>query len=115
MKFTATVVALAAASGANAFIFPTSQSQSSTGLFASYLQQLSSFKARPTGGIKGYLDSIPAPVKRVAGAGFTSYLDTVAKGCDTVQPIEQCAEAMTNYMSAISDRKSTRLNSSHRT
>ncbi len=103
MKFTATAIAFIAASGANAFV-PTSQSRSSsTALSVSYLEQLAGSNASPAASVKSYLDSIPAPVTRVAGAGFTSYLDTVAQGCDAVQPIEQCAEAITDYMSAISN------------
>eukprot|EP00986_Skeletonema_menzelii_P019538 scaffold28378_cov137-Skeletonema_menzelii.AAC.1 len=101
MKFTSSVIALVAASGADAFV-PTTQTQSITALSASYLEQLGGAKATPAAGVKSYLDSIPAPVTRVAGAGFTSYLDTVAKGCDAVQPVEECAEAITNYMSAVS-------------
>jgi len=102
MKFASPVIALVAASGANAFV-PTAQTKFNTALSASYLDQLGSVKASPAAGVKSYLDSIPAPVTRVAGAGFTSYLDTVAKGCNAVQPIEQCAEAITNYMSAVSN------------
>eukprot|EP00984_Skeletonema_dohrnii_P029288 scaffold19766_cov50-Skeletonema_dohrnii-CCMP3373.AAC.1 len=102
MKFTSSVIALVAASGANAFVLPTTQTQSTTALSASYLEQLGGAQKSPAAGVKSYLDSIPAPVTRVAGSGFTSYLDTVAKGCDAVQPVEECAEAITNYMSAVS-------------
>jgi len=102
MKFTSSVIALVAASGANAFV-PTAQTNSNTALSASYLDQLGSVKASPSSGVKSYLDSIPAPITRVAGAGFTSYRDAVAKGCSAVQPIEECAEAITDYMSAVSN------------
>mmetsp|Transcript_7943 Transcript_7943/g.13503 ORF Transcript_7943/g.13503 Transcript_7943/m.13503 type:complete len:470 (-) Transcript_7943:198-1607(-) len=106
MKFTSSAVALvAASSGVNAFVPSTTtkiQSSTTTALSASYLEQLGAAQSTPAAGVKSYLDSIPAPVTRVAGAGFTSYLDSVAKGCDAVQPVEECAEAISNYMSAVS-------------
>lgn len=103
MKFATPAIALALASGANAFVQKPAQ-RSKTSLPMGYLDDLSPKAAAPArAGIASYLDSIPAAPARAAGAGLTSYLDSVNTACNGASaPTADCAEAITDYMGALS-------------
>ncbi|WP_208103105.1 hypothetical protein, partial [Escherichia coli] len=53
-------------------------------------------------GITNYLDGVATAPARAGGAGIGNYLDSINKECDTVQPTTKCAEAITDYMGALS-------------
>ena len=58
---------------------------------------------KPKKGIATYLDSA-----WTGGAGIGNYLDSIHKACDTNQPTTKCAEAITNYMGALSNGAASR-------
>jgi len=58
---------------------------------------------KPKKGIANYLDSVATTPSRTGGAGIGNYLDSIHKACDTNQPTTKCAEAITNYMGALSN------------
>jgi hypothetical protein len=101
MKFTTFAIALAAAPGANAFV-QKSNAHIQTSLLG-YLDNLGGAKAAPAKrGITNYLDGVATAPARAGGAGIGNYLDSINKECDTVQPTTKCAEAITDYMGALS-------------
>jgi hypothetical protein len=106
MKFPA--VALLAAAGSAAAFAPNQQcSIKTTVLSASYLEQLAGPKTphrpRNGSGISNYLDSVVTSSNRMGGAGISSYLDSVNAACNTIVPTDQCAEAISGYMSAVAN------------
>lgn len=106
MKFSTAAALIATAGSATAFA-PNQKASIRTALSASYLEQLAGPKTphRPTSGsgISNYLDSVPSSANRVGGAGIGSYLDSVNSACNTIVPTDQCAEAISDYMSAVSN------------
>lgn len=99
--------------GANAFVQPPSSNSnvcaariidtSKTSLLG-YLDNLGgATTTKPKKGIANYLDSVATTPSRTGGAGIGNYLDSIHKACDTNQPTTKCAEAITNYMGALSN------------
>lgn len=103
MKFCTAVTLLATAGSAAAFV-TNQQSDVKTALSASYLEQLAGPKTphRPVqnSGISSYLDTVQTGSALQGGAGIGSYLDSVNSACNTIVPTDQCAEAISDYMSA---------------
>jgi hypothetical protein len=99
MKFTTFAIALAAAPRANAFV-QNPNAHVKTAL-QGYLDNLG-VAAPPKRGITNYLDGVATAPARVGGAGIGNYLDSINKECDTAQPTTKCAEAITDYMGALS-------------
>eukprot|EP00970_Alexandrium_tamarense_P016403 scaffold6493_cov217-Alexandrium_tamarense.AAC.1 len=112
MKFPSTAITLLAyTTCTNAFLPSTHQKQlhtTTTNLQASYLDNLAGAKipkapvSNGGSGISNYLNTVPVSNARVGGAGFTSYLDAISQECDAVAPTAQCAEAITEYLGALS-------------
>ena len=109
----ATAFAGCSSLGANAFVQPPSSSNSNvcaaqmisskTSLLG-YLDNLGgTTMTKPKKGIANYLDSVATTPSRTGGAGIGNYLDSIHKACDTNQPTTKCAEAITNYMGALSN------------
>ena len=104
MKFATLAIASIAASGASAFVqnSPSTSRCSKTSL-PSYLDDIGAPTMSGGSGIANYLDSVPSSSARTGGAGIGSYLDSIAVECNGVTgPSPQCAEAITDYMTAIS-------------
>jgi len=107
MKFSVTAVSLAALSGADAFVQRAPQHAQTA--VRSYLDDLGPGPSEPVptntqtsgAGISSYLDSVVTAPSRAGGAGFGSYLDTISQACDAVMPIDNCAEAITDYLGAL--------------
>jgi len=99
MKFTI-AIAIASATSSNAFV-QNSRIQKISSI-QGYLDDIGGGAPSPNkNGITNYLDSIPSQPTRTAGAGIGSYLDNVNHACDAT-PTSECAEAITDYMSALS-------------
>ena len=103
MKFaTAAITIAATSSGANAFVHNSPSPAKSSSSIQGYLDDLNGGASTPKQGIANYLDSIiPSTPTRAAGAGISSYLDTVNQVCDAT-PTSECADAITDYMGALS-------------
>ncbi len=107
MKFaTLAIASIAAASGANAFVqnSPATTARSSKTSLPSYLDDIGApANSGGSSGIANYLDSIPSTPNQLSGAGFVSYLDSIALECNgAAGPSAPCAEAITDYMTAVS-------------
>ena len=69
----------------------------------SYLSTIPSTNTQTSGaGIASYIGAFPSSPGRIGGPGFATYLGSISQECDTVQPTEQCAEAITEYFGALS-------------
>ncbi len=99
MKFTTFAIALAAAPSVNAFV-QNPNPRVKTAL-PGYLDNLVAVLAPPKKGITNYLDGVATAPARVGGAGIGNYLDSINKECDGGQPTTKCAEAITDYMGAL--------------
>lgn len=112
--YAAFAIAFASCSlGVNAFVQPPSLNSNvcaariidtSNSSLLGYLDNLGGATATKTKkGIANYLDSVATTPSRTGGAGIGNYLDSIHKACDTNQPTTKCAEAITNYMGALSN------------
>ena len=69
----------------------------------SYLSNLPTGSSHAGGsGITSYISTFPSYPGRIGGAVFTSYLSSISQECDTVQPTEECAEVITEYLGSLS-------------
>jgi len=103
MKFTTSAIALMGASGASAFVQQSPTIRAKTTSLTSYLDDIGA-NAAPEApvGFASYLDSMGSTSSRAGGAGIGNYLDSINQECNGAQgPSAPCAEAITDYMSAV--------------
>ena len=53
-------------------------------------------------GIASYIGAFPSSSGPIGGAGFATYIGSISQECDTAQPTEECAEAITEYLGVLS-------------
>ena len=68
-----------------------------------YLDAIPSMNTQTSAaGIASYIGAFPSSPCRIGGAGFATYLSSISQECDTIQPTEECAEAITDFLGAVS-------------
>ena len=69
---------------------------------ASYLSSMGTGSALSGGaGIPSHVGALTSSTQ-LSGAGIGSYLDSISDACDAVQSTTECAEAISDYMGALS-------------
>ena len=69
---------------------------------SNYLSSLPVSSTVGGAGIASHIASLPSSSYRAGGAGLVNYLDGIGQACDGVKPTSECAEAVSDYMSALS-------------